>query len=180
MKTICSAVSVTLVVLSVSLGQAASKPKDNSPAASAHIVFEQMASWSGSIEEVADQIATAATYPDVSGGQLNRLHALKDDVNIIGRELQSLQGEWGTLPEWERRAFDEVLPLMQEIAANTTKEIDDYNSSRHHLWTTSFNQEAAKIFEDAGQAKEALDGYLKLATVREQGLRTESTRDSNR
>jgi hypothetical protein len=61
-----------------------------------------------------------------------------------------------------------MLPLMQDIAANTDKAIATVNADRHHLWASPFESETAKIHADAKQAKELLDGQLKLASVREQ------------
>jgi len=177
MKTIYSAaISVAVAVCFASAGQAAAKPNDNSPATQARVTLEQVDSLTASIADSADWLAMWAKSPERLEGQLDRLDLLREDVNKAGRELQLLGTERESLAEWESRAFDEVLPRMQDIAANTEKAIEAYNSNRNHLWTTSFPEETAKIFEDAKQAKEMLDGYLKLAAVREQEQRLLSKR----
>jgi hypothetical protein len=99
---------------------------------------------------------------------------MKSDVNNIGRELGSVEAERGSLDEWENKAFDEILPLMEEIAANTQKIILTYASDRSHLWATSFYEDSAKVFNEAQEVKGLLDGYLKLASVHQQEQRLES------
>ena len=69
---------------------------------------------------------------------------------------------------------------MQEVAANTEKAIQIFQSDRNHLWATPFPAETAKVFGDAERVKELLDGNLKLATVREQEQRIENTPDGSR
>jgi hypothetical protein len=181
MKRIYSAAaSVALIVFSVSLGQAASKPKDDSPAAEARTMLEQVDSWSASIADAADRLSMETRIPSDSQSDLEGLDILKDNVNKIGRDLRILVAGQEDLDKWESSAVDEILPLMQEVAANTEKAIETFRSDRNHLWTTAFPVETAKVFEDAAKVKALLDGHLKLATVREQEQRIENALDATR
>jgi hypothetical protein len=175
--TYCAAFSAALAVFCAS-GQAAPKPKDNSPTTQARNMIEQMDVLSDSIRNTGDRLATTAKGPEDPEGQLERLDTIKEDVNKIGRELRLLQAEQGSLAEWQGQTIDEVLPLMREIAANTDQAIQTYNSNRNHLWATSFPEETARIFENAKRATELLDGQLKLAAVREQEQRLETKVES--
>jgi len=181
MRTIYSAaVSAALIVFSVSVGQAASKPNNSSPAIQARDMLEQIDSWSASMVRAADWLAVTAWDPRFTASRLERLDILKDDVNKIGRELRVLEAEQASLTAWESKAVDEVLPLMQVTSAYTSGAIQTYSSDRDHLWTTSFPDDTAKIFEDAVRVKELLDGHLKLAAVHEQEQRLESEVDASR
>ncbi len=181
MKTIYSAAaSFALVLFSVSLGHAAPKPKDDSPAAQARTMLEQVESWSASIAGTADRLSIKAKSPADPEADLEGLNAIKDDVNKIGRNLRLLEAEQGSLTEWESRALNEIVPLMQEVATNAEKAIQLFDSDRIRLWATSFPEQTTKVFEDAGRVKERLDAYLKLETIREQEQRIESTVDGTR
>lgn len=180
MKGIHSAtVSAALVVLSVSLGQAASKPKDDSPTAQARTMLEQVESWSASLADTADRLSMKAIRKEDPQSQAEDLDILKNDVNKIGRYLRILEAEQGSLAGWESSAIDETLPLMREIAVNTEKAIQTFQSDRIHLWTTPYSEETSKVFEDAERVKELLDGHLKLATAHEQEQQIENTLDGN-
>jgi hypothetical protein len=180
MKAIYSAtVSDALALFSVSLGQAASKPKDDSPTAQARTMLVQVESWSGSLADTADRLSMKAKLKEDPQGQVYELDVLKNDVNKIGRDLRILEAEQGSLAGWESSAVDETLPLMREIAVNTEKAIQTFQSDRSHLWTTPYSEETTKIFEDAERAKELLDGRLKLAAVREQEQRIEGALGGN-
>lgn len=175
-----AAVSVALVAMSMSVGQAASKPKDNSPTTQARTMLEQIDSWSATIAGTADRLSMKAKFPADSQSDLEGLDTLKSDVNKIGRDLRVLEAEQRSLPEWESKAVDEVLPLMQEVASNTEKAIQTFQSDRNHLWTTAYSDETAKVFEDAERIKELLDGQLKLAAAREEEQRLEGRIDTGR
>jgi hypothetical protein len=180
MKPIYSAAaSVALILFSVSAGQAASKAKDDSPSAQARTMLAQVDSWSASIADTADWLSMKAKSQADSQSEQAELANLKDEVNKIGRDLRVLEGEQGDLDKWESSAIDEILPLMQEVAANTEKAIQTFQSDRNHLWATAFPADTAKVFEDAERVKELLDGRLKLAAAHEQEQRLESTLDAN-
>jgi hypothetical protein len=166
--------SAALVVFSVSVGHAAPKAKDDSPATQARVVFENVDAWSGSIANMAEQLQMFPKGDKDSPTPFEWLYTMKNDVNNIGRELRSVEAERGSLDEWENKAFDEILPLMEEIAANTQKTILTYASDRNRLWATSFYEDAAKVFNEAQEVKGLLDGYLKLASVHQQEQRLES------
>jgi hypothetical protein len=99
MNTIYSAaVSADLVVFSVSVGQAASKPADNSPAAQARSMIEQIDSWSASVADRVDQLSmNAMSTGDLSASEIVGLNMLKEDVNKIGGALRLLEAEQGSL-----------------------------------------------------------------------------------
>ena len=98
MKRIYSAVaSVALIMFSMPAGQAASKPKDESPTAQARTMLEQIESWSGSIAGTADRLSMKAKSQADPQSELDALNDIKDDVNKMGRELRTLEGEQAEL-----------------------------------------------------------------------------------
>jgi hypothetical protein len=181
MKRIYSAAAlVALMVFSVSLGQAASKPTDDSPALQARTMLQEIDSWCANIADTADRLSLKTKIPADTESDVEALVTLKNEVNKIGRDLRVLKFGQSDLDKWESNAVDEILPLMQEVASNAEKAIQTFNSDRNHLWTTAFPVETAKVFEDAERVKELLDGHLKLAKAREEEQRIENALDATR
>jgi hypothetical protein len=166
------AATAALTVLTLSVGEAAPKPTSSS-ATQARIALEQIDARADSIVVLSDEMAMAVQQGLDPARHLEDLSALKEDVNRIGIELQSLDAEDVSLAEWETTAVAQVTPIMEEIAATTKKSIEIFNSDRNHLWTTSYPADVAKVYADAKQVKGILDGYLKLASVREEERRLE-------
>jgi chromosome segregation ATPase len=104
---------------------------------------------------------------------LDGLETIKREVNSIGSDLNSLEAERDSLAAWEVEALDRTTTLMHDVAARAEKAIATYNADRNHLWSTSYSADMAKAAEEAGQVKNLLSGYLKLAKVREQEDRLE-------
>jgi len=171
MKIISSTtVLAALVASSFSLAQAAPKSKDN-PGAQGRETLQQVDELSASMVFTADRLAMRAKETEQGDIQLNGLNDLKEEVNGIGRDLRALEAKEGTLPDWERSALDEVLPLMNEIAAKTEAVLQSFHQNRSHMWATAFPAESAKIYEDAAKVKEIVDGHLKLAGLHEREQR---------
>lgn len=174
-----AAASVALIMFSGPAGQAAWKPKDESPTVQARTMLEQVESLSGSLAVTADGLSMRAKSQADPQSELDALNDIKDDVNQMGRDLRILEREQAELDKWESDAVDEIMPLMQNVAANTDKAIQTFQSDRNHLWATAFPAETAKVSDDAERVKELVDGHLKLAKVREQEQRLENKLDVN-
>lgn len=172
-------VLAALIVSSLAVVQAAPKSRDNSPATKARGILEEVASLSTSMVNTADELAVMAKTPGQADTQLVRLNELRDDVNRIGKNLRVLEAEKGSLTAWESKTFDEILPLMKEIASNTETAMENYSSNRNYMWTTAFPDESAKVYADAERVKEILDDNLKLAKVREEEQHLEDEIGSN-
>lgn len=167
------AVSAALIVWALPLAQARSKPKDASAAVQAMAIFERIDASSAEIADVAGQLEERSKGQGDWEMHLEGLATLKQDVNSIGRELSSLDAERASLASWEVEALDRTTSLMHDVATNTEKAIETYNSDRSHLWATSYRTDTAKAAEEADQVKTLLTGYLKLAKAREREDRLE-------
>jgi len=167
------AVSAALIMWAMPLAQARSKPKEAPAAVQAIAIFEEIDSSSGEIADVAEQLEERSKGPADSEPFLDGLDTLRQDVNSIGKRLSSLEAERDSLAAWEVEALDRATSLMQDVAANTEKAIQLYNSDRNHLWATSYAADEAKASEEADQVKTMLTGYLKLAKARTQEDRLE-------
>jgi hypothetical protein len=89
----------------------------------------------------------------------------------MGREIQTLEDERGTLSPWQVQAVDRSLPLLKEVAANTQQAISYFNNNGH-LWTAQYREYVKNIWSDSEQVSRNLKNYVALARVhnREQRL----------
>lgn len=107
------------------------------------------------------------------------LNRIRDDINLVGKQIGDLDSERESLAPREREALTTVLPLLADAAGNTNQAIDFLNGNLAHLWATgSEGTRAGKIEEDCSQAAKLLRGYLELDRAEQkqthQGLRLES------
>jgi DNA repair exonuclease SbcCD ATPase subunit len=68
----------------------------------------------------ADEMETL-TRSDVSWqSHASMLDTMKDDVNDLAQDVQKLTAERDKASPWQRQAIDRMVPMMKELAANTT------------------------------------------------------------
>jgi hypothetical protein len=174
MKRIQSVTAAAVVVLlCLPAVQAAPKQRDVSPATEASATFGDIDQLSGTISDRAfelQQMARNMSDPEI---QEDGLSVLRDDVNKIGRELQSLEAERASLSTWEGKALDQTIPLMHDIAENTEQAIQTYNSNRLRVFTPSYTDKTDRIEKDASEVTALLHNYLKVADHREKEQRLE-------
>jgi hypothetical protein len=63
------------------------------------------------------------------------LNRIKDNVNKMGKIAAKLQEERDQASPWQQQAIDRMVPMLKEIAANTTAAIEHLN--QNHLRPTT-------------------------------------------
>jgi hypothetical protein len=77
---------------------------------------------------------TSLLHNDVSWeSHAAMLSRIKDHVNNMGRIVAKLQEERVEASPWQQQAIDRMVPMLKEIAANTTAAIEHLNQNRHEL-----------------------------------------------
>ena len=109
----------------------------------------------------ADQLRRIANSMFSPDSHLDKLTALKGEVNRMGQEIGTLRAERESLAPWEQQAVDEVLPLLQTTAANTESAIEYFNGNRNRLWTETYRDYADRVWKDSDQMAKILRNYLK-------------------
>jgi hypothetical protein len=92
---------------------------------------------------------------------VDKLTALKGEVNRMGQEISSLRAERDSISPWEQQAVDEVLPLLQATAANTESAIEYFNENSDHLWMETYRDHADRVWRGSDQIAKILKIYLK-------------------
>jgi hypothetical protein len=168
-----ASLSIALTLWALPVAYAHPKPTDASVPVQAMAIFEQIQASSADIADVADRLEQNAKIPAETEMPREGLDTIKGDVNSIGSELKTLDEERASLSPWEVEALDRTISLMQEVAADTQKAIETYNSDRGRLWSTPYDSLMTNAYEEANQVKTLLTGYLKLAKARDRVERLE-------
>jgi len=110
---------------------------------------------------------------------LEQLIAIREDVNAMGREIATLNGEHEALPPWEQRTIARTLPLLKDAAANAEKAIEFFNANRVHLWAgAEYRHYADQICKDSEQMQKELAENLELARLQNKEHHLKGTLDT--
>jgi hypothetical protein len=99
---------------------------------------------------------------------VDKLTALKGEVNGMSREISNLRAQRDSLSPWEWHALDEVLPLLQATAANTESAIEYFNENRDHLWMETYRDYVDRVWLGSDQIAKILKNDLKSDRLTEQ------------
>ena len=95
--------------------------------------------------------------------QADQLADLRSQVNGIGHELAVIEAERSSLPQWQTATVDQVLPIMHEIATESTQAINTYNANKIRLFASDYGVETNEVSSNAEKAAHLLHGDIKLA-----------------
>src|SRR6266566_1904170 len=162
-----SIASALLIASSFSMAQVAGAKIDSVTAARETLkdIEESAFAATDEAEHLEQFIANPANSPET---HFDKLMAIREDVNRMGRDIGSLEAERDSLAPWEQRALDKTLPLLKETAANTKNAIEYLNENRTHLWADNYREYANHISRDSEQITKTLKDYLKYAKAHDQ------------
>lgn len=123
--------------------------------------LKQAQASAAAVADEADELKRIANPMLSPGWHLDKLTALKSEVNRMGQEISSLRAERESLAPWQQQAVDEVLPLLQATATNTASAIEYFNENSDHLWMESYRNYAGRVWQGSDQIARILKGHLK-------------------
>jgi hypothetical protein len=167
------AASAAVVLWFAGPAVSAPKPINEYSSMEARTSFEQIDTWASTVSDDAFQLGAMARSERAPESHLEGLAVLREDINRIGVDLQTLDAKRGSLSEWEVKALNQIMPLMQDVADNAEKAIQTYNSDRQRLWATSYVGDTDTISKDAGEVATLLRNYLNLAKTQQKELQLE-------
>jgi hypothetical protein len=100
-------------------------------------------------------------------GPMAGLDMVREKINSAGKELQLIDSERDSLPAWEQRTLDQVVPLLADAARNESQAIQYFNANRNHPATAEFRAYIDKIHADGEKSAKLLNEHLKLAKAKE-------------
>jgi hypothetical protein len=82
------------------------------------------------------------------------LETMKEDVNDLGKIVERLEASRESASQWQRQAIDRMVPLLKELASNTTAAINHLDQERTRPTTGEY---ADYLQQNAKTARELSD-----------------------
>jgi hypothetical protein len=127
----------------------------------------------GVVAGEADELRRVSNSMCSPDWHVDKLTALKGEVNRMGQEISSLRAERESMSPWEQHAVDEVLPLLQATATNTESAIEYFNENRDHVWMETYRDYADRVWHGSDQIAKILKNYLKSDRLPDQEVYVE-------
>jgi len=94
------------------------------------------------------------------------LARIKDDVNGLAKITEKLVAQRDSASPWQRQAIDRMLPLMRDLATNTTAAINHLNQNRTMPTTPDYVEYLKENDETAHQLADTISNFVQYGQTR--------------
>jgi hypothetical protein len=95
------------------------------------------------------------------------LEQVKEHVNQLGRIAAQLEQKRDSASPWQQQAIDRMLPVLKELAANTTAAINHLNENKARpLQMSSYPQYLKENAESAHNLADMISSFVKYGETR--------------
>jgi hypothetical protein len=94
------------------------------------------------------------------------LESMKDDVNEMGRIAQKLEASRNTASPWQQQAIDRMMPLLKELASNTTAAINHLNQERNRPTSGEYADYLRQNSETARELSDMVSSFVRYDETR--------------
>lgn len=95
------------------------------------------------------------------------LESVKEHVNQLGRIAAQLEQKRDSASQWQQQAIDRMLPVLKELAANTTAAINHLNENKTRpLQISSYPQYLKENAEAAHNLSDMISSFVKYGDSR--------------
>jgi hypothetical protein len=109
----------------------------------------------------------ALTRSDVSWeSHASMLDTMKEDVNDLARDVERLTAARDKASPWQQQAIDRMLPLMRELAANTTAAINHLKEQPTRPTSGSYAEYLRQNSETARQLSDMIRSFVEYGQTR--------------
>jgi len=91
-----------------------------------------------------------------------RLQALKDDVNEMGRILTRLDERRASLSPSDRETLDHAAALLKNMAANSQSAIQFLNADQQNFWQPSYRKNVSSLVNESTQLASSIEHTISL------------------
>lgn len=95
-----------------------------------------------------------------------RLQALKDDVNEMGRIVGRLDERRASLSASDRDSLDHATALLKVMAANSQAAIQFLNGDQQNFWSPSYRKSVSSLVNESTQLASSIDHAIALDKAR--------------
>src|SRR6202162_1121817 len=95
------------------------------------------------------------------------LERVKEHVNKLGRTAAQLEQKRDSAAQWQQQAIDRMLPVLKELATNTSAAINHLNENKGRpLETSSYPQYLRENAEAAHNLSDMISSFVKYGDSR--------------
>jgi hypothetical protein len=111
----------------------------------------------------------ALTRSDVSWQtHADMLERVKEHVNDLGRAADKLNGARDQASPWQRQAIDRMMPLLKELADNTTAAINHLKENKTRPTTPAYTEYLRQNDETAHQLSDLISSFVRYGKTKEE------------
>jgi len=109
----------------------------------------------------------ALTRSDVSWqSHAAMLETMKEDVNELARSVEKLNAARDSASSWQRQAIDRMMPLMRELASNTTAAINHLKEQPTRPISGSYREYLEQNSETARELADVISSFVQYGQTR--------------
>jgi hypothetical protein len=94
------------------------------------------------------------------------LESVKEHVNQLGRIAKQLEEKRDSASPWQQQAIDRMLPVLRELATNTTAAINHLNENKLRPTTGEYPQYLKENAETAHDLSDMISSFVKYGDAR--------------
>src|SRR4030088_3078291 len=94
------------------------------------------------------------------------LTTIKEHVNDLARTIEKHNTSRSSASPWQQQAIDRVMPLMKDLAANTTAAINHLNENKLRPTTGSYPEYLKENAETAHELSDMISSFVRYGDTR--------------
>ena len=94
------------------------------------------------------------------------LDTMKDDVNDMAKIVEKLEVPQNSASQWQRQAIDRMVPLLKELASNTTAAINHLNEERNRPTSSEYAEYLRQNSETARELSDLVSSFVQYRETR--------------
>src|SRR5579871_1761503 len=109
----------------------------------------------------------ALTRSDVSWqSHASMLETMKEDVNDLARITEKLEASSDSASQWQRQAIDRTMPLLKELASNTTAAINHLKQEPNRPTSGEYAEYLRQNSETARELSDMISSFVQYGQTR--------------
>ena len=114
----------------------------------------------------ADEMETLTRSDTSWQTHASMLETMKEDVNDLAKDVEKLTAARDSASPWQQQAIDRMLPLMKELASNTTAAINHLKQERTRPTTPEYAEYLRQNSESARQLSDMISSFVQYGQTR--------------
>jgi hypothetical protein len=95
------------------------------------------------------------------------LESVKEHVNNLARTVEKLNAKRDSASDWQKQAIDRAIPLMKDLASNTTAAINHLNQNQARPTSGSYPEYLKENAETAHELSSMISSFVRYGETRE-------------